>query len=574
MTSKLLSLGRWFAAIILVALVFGCSTDGGEDVAVITIPDSVLADGISFDKEGGTKTLNFTSTAEVTVTPSVSWITASLKTSTANGTMVYNIIAEANPSASDRSASLTVAAGTVSQVVYVYQSAAYGLSVASDTVNLDSSEAATFTVIVNTNGSPEISLSNSWISQVSTKTNPTDNEYYFAVTTNYGTERTGTITFTLDELTAVVTVIQASGASDSDEALPTAKEIASKMYCGVNIGNTLEATGGETSWGNPKVTATYVAGLKALGFNAVRIPCAWYSCHLEDASTYKIKTDWLERVSEVVGYCVDNDMYAIVNIHWDGGWLEDSITSTYNETIGEIQRTLWTQIADYLNSYDEHLLFAGMNEPGMNQSITSSAGTKVIMAYQQDFVDAVRATGGNNASRTLICQGVQTDISTTVSGTYWVPDDTIEDRMMAEVHYYDPYQFTLMEEDASWGVVAWYWGSANHVSGSSRNATWGEEDWVASQMASLKSYFVDKGVPCIIGEFCASKKTDSGIDSSAHNASRELFNRVVVREAKNNGCVPFYWETGVDINRSTGAAREQYAIDGLMAGAAEGVYPW
>jgi hypothetical protein len=77
---------------------------------------------------------------------------------------------------------------------------------------------------------------------------------------------------------------------------------------------------------------------------------------------------WLDRINEVVGYCVANDMYAIVNIHWDGGWLENNCTPDKQEENNRKQQALWTQIANKLNHYDEHLLFAGSNEPNVDTS--------------------------------------------------------------------------------------------------------------------------------------------------------------------------------------------------------------
>ena len=85
-----------------------------------------------------------------------------------------------------------------------------------------------------------------------------------------------------------------------------ARTLAAKMYAGINIGNTLEACdnknkiASETLWGNPKVSEAYIKGLKALGFNAVRIPCAW-DYYIVNPSTYEIDAAWLDRVSEVVG---------------------------------------------------------------------------------------------------------------------------------------------------------------------------------------------------------------------------------------------------------------------------------
>ena len=160
---------------------------------------------------------------------------------------------------------------------------------------------------------------------------------------------------------------------------------------GWNLGNSLEATGSETAWGNPATTLAMINKISEMGFNAVRIPCAWNQ-YLSDESTYEIKTSWLQRVKEVVDYCIQNNLYVILNIHWDGGWLENDIPNGYSETVNTKQSVLWKQIATYFRDYDEHLIFAGCNEPNVENADDMS----VLLKYEQTFVDAVRATGGKN----------------------------------------------------------------------------------------------------------------------------------------------------------------------------------
>lgn len=369
-----------------------------------------------------------------------------------------------------------------------------------------------------------------------------------------------------------------------------AKSLISKIHVGINIGNTLEVPSsdnlnGETGWGNPRVNETYIKGLKALGFNAIRIPCAWHS-HLSDANSYTISPDWLQRVKTVVNYCLANDLYVVLNSHWDTGWLEDNIfdASKQASIIAE-QKAIWTQIANTFIDADEHLIFAGANEPGMNEvskgnswSSDASAVARLV-EYEQAFIDAVRATGGNNAKRCLIFQGLGTDISNTCNYMTTLPSDVVPDRLIAEVHFYDPYQWTIMSEDADWGKTFYYWGSENHKDGSAHNPTWGEEAWVDQQMALMKVNFVENGIPVIIGEF-SSRIQSSGsdasetIDASLHQKSRATYNLYVTKTAKNNGCAPFYWETGSEINRADGTAITTYAIDAIMSGAQQGSYPF
>ena len=188
----------------------------------------------------------------------------------------------------------------------------------------------------------------------------------------------------------------------------TAVQLASKIRLGLNIGNTMEAIGGETAWGNALITESLIKAAKADGFNAIRLPVAWDQ--FSNQQTAKIDQAWLDRVKQVVKYCVDNQMYVLVNIHWDGGWLERNVVPDKQVAVNEKQKAFWTQIATQLRDFDEHLMFASANEP----SIDTATQMPVLDSYHQTFVNAVRATGGKNAYRILVIQGPQTDIDKTM----------------------------------------------------------------------------------------------------------------------------------------------------------------
>lgn len=327
-------------------------------------------------------------------------------------------------------------------------------------------------------------------------------------------------------------------AADATGMSSTAVQLAAKMKLGWNIGNTLEATGSETAWGNPKVTKALIDLVKANGFNAIRIPCAWNQ--YANATTAQINATWLARVKEVVQYCVDNDMYVIVNIHWDGGWLEKNVNEAKKEENNAKQKAFWEQIATHLRGFDEHLLFASANEP----DVKDAAEMAVLKSYHQTFIDAVRSTGGKNAYRNLIVQGPSTDIEKTNQLMTSLPTDSAANRMMAEVHFY-PYQFTLMTEDADWGKMFYYWGAGNHSAiDPSRNATWGEEADVDKFFLMMKTQFVDKGIPVILGEFGAIRRNLTGDALTLHLKSRADFLKYVVKQSRVNGMVPFYWDAG------------------------------
>ena len=352
-------------------------------------------------------------------------------------------------------------------------------------------------------------------------------------------------------------------ASDNTGMTSTAVELANSMTLGLNIGNTLEATGGETGWGNPRISNSFVQSAKERGFDAIRLPCAWDQ--YADQTTAEIDPVWLDRVKEVVQYCFDNDMYVILNIHWDGGWLENNVTPEQQEVNNAKQKAYWEQIATHLRDFDEHLIFAGANEP----NVDNAEQMEVLMSYHQTFIDAVRSTGGRNSHRVLVIQGPRTDIEATNELFQSFPEDEVEDKLMMELHYYTPYQFTLMEEDQGWGNMFYYWGENFHSElEPSRNATWGEEEEMERLFEIVNQQFVQNGYPVILGEYGAYKR--SGVaDQELHEASVEYWNETVTRESIEKGMIPFYWDTGGIIDRNTGDIRDQGVLDAILNGANE-----
>ncbi|MDD4970324.1 MAG: glycoside hydrolase family 5 protein [Paludibacter sp.] len=346
--------------------------------------------------------------------------------------------------------------------------------------------------------------------------------------------------------------------------LSTAQHIAGKMGVGWNLGNTLEAIGGEAAWGGGHTSQKLIDSVKAAGFNTVRLPVSWF-IH-SDTVTSVIDKEWIARVKEIVDYCFKDDMYVIINMHWDKGWLENRVNKANQDIVNKRQRAYWTQIANYFKGYDEHLLFAGANEPGVHDSIQMS----VLLSYHQTFIDAVRATGGNNSSRTLIFQGPSTDVENTYKLMKTLPKDIIADHLMAEVHYYTPYQFCLMENDADWGKKFYYWGKGNHsTTDAAHNATWGEESDVEKYFGKMKEQFVDKGIPVILGEFGAGKrKLSSPSDQVLNNASVESYYKCVVKSAVSKGLIPICWDVpGWLFNRNTGAILDRGIIKSVNQGA-------
>lgn len=352
-------------------------------------------------------------------------------------------------------------------------------------------------------------------------------------------------------------------APDNSEMESTAVQIANKIKLGFNFGNTMEAIGGETAWGNPQITAAQMKLVKDSGFDAIRLPVAWDQYANQD--TALISADWLNRVKQVVQYALDNDLYVVLNIHWDGGWLENNVTPAKQVANNAKQKAFWEQIATHLRDFDERLLFAGTNEP----NVDNAEQMAVLDSYLQTFVDAVRATGGKNSNRVLVVQGPKTDIEETEKLWNGMPLDTAVNKLMAEVHFYAPFNFALMDKDESWGKQSYYWGEGFHsTTDPERNSTWGEEAFVDRLFASMKAKFVDQGIPVVLGEYGPMRRDSlTGDALTLHLASRAYYLRYVTERAIATGMLPFVWDTGSIFNRTSLTVADQQSLDALLLGA-------
>ncbi len=233
------------------------------------------------------------------------------------------------------------------------------------------------------------------------------------------------------------------------------------------------------------------------------------------------------------------------------------------EEVNAKQKAYWTQIATHFKNYNENLLFASANEPATTDA-NYVQESKILETYHQTFVDAVRATGGNNSSRTLIIQGPSTSIdrSVEVFPVSSLPKDVIENRLMFEVHYYDPYTYTLLNDIVNWGAEVnpqYYWGTGDLLaSGEDVIHNCGYNPWgggmgdpcTQSQMdeslGKMKTNYVDKGVPVIIGEFGANDRVGvlSGDNYARHRRGRLAYYEAFMNSARANQVVPIAWDTG------------------------------
>ncbi len=356
--------------------------------------------------------------------------------------------------------------------------------------------------------------------------------------------------------------------SELEQGEVTAMELAEEMAIGWNLGNSLDAyadgKAGETAWGNPEITETLIQSVKDAGFHTIRIPVS-YLGRTGEGPDYTIDAAWLDRIQEVVDYAMEADLYVIINIHHDGNndtgngaWID--ITNPDQTEIQAKFQKLWEQIAGRFASYDERLIFESMNEihdgtyqaPRGEQATTYYAN---VNALNQIFVDTVRKSGSGNAKRCLLVPGYNTNIDYTIEG-FVLPEDTIEDRLMVSVHFYDPYQFALEE---SLGTITW--GST-----AQGNCGWGNEDFVDAQFDRLKTAYIDNGIPVVMGEYGAINK---------HNSDyRNYYMEYVTKAACDREIVPVYWDNGYDgdygfalFDRTTGKVLHQDMLDVMMKAA-------
>lgn len=334
---------------------------------------------------------------------------------------------------------------------------------------------------------------------------------------------------------AVLMLIPCVGSAEEAEAVDngvmreglTALEATRLMGNGINLGNTLEACDSnvgiktntplsyETHWGQPKTTQAMIDGMKAAGFDTIRIPVAWMTnaTHLYEGD-YTIDADYMDRVEEVVRYARKAGMYVIVNDHWDGGWygMFGSESAETRALAMEAYKGMWQQIAERFRDYSDYLIFESANEElgtrfDENSPLYCSDSVVTYLndderyaltnEINQTFVDVVRATGGNNATRFLLIAGYGTNIDQTCDDRFQMPKDTVDSKLMVSVHYYDPWSYCGASSAASatkWGKVSDY-------------------EYMDQQLAKMTK-FTEAGYGVVIGEYGALPCSDGLKDNT------------------------------------------------------------
>ncbi len=306
----------------------------------------------------------------------------------------------------------------------------------------------------------------------------------------------------------------------------------------------------ETWWGNPLCTQALFDKAAAAGFKSVRIPITWMGS-FGPGPDYLINEDRLNRIAEVIGYAEKAGMNAIINMHHDDCgahteghpypeefWIDPGRAAadpSYNEKVKEQLSAMWKQIARKLRDKGDFLMFESFNEPGSGffwswatdeEKDAHAAEFQCLNEWNQVFVDAVRSTGGNNASRWLIVVGAaakERNLDRLI-----VPKDYVSNnRIMVSIHFYEPEDFALgsLEE----------WG---HTAQISDEEIWRyDETFITTEFQRYKEQYMDRGIPLCVDEIGFSYR-----DNERGNAFSLYYIEYLVRAAKLNGFATFLWQ--------------------------------
>ncbi len=321
--------------------------------------------------------------------------------------------------------------------------------------------------------------------------------------------------------------------SAAEANFENANQAVENITVGWNLGNTLDPVGDwidssngtapyETAWGNPVTTKEMLTVVKNAGYNAVRVPVSWAQ-HIDNEGN--IDKVWLDRVNEVVDYVISQGMYCILNTHHERDyWFKASMSSYY--TYEKRFSNLWNQIATRFRNYDEKLIFEAYNEildeAGNWTESNSTDAYEAANKFNQLFVNTVRLTGGNNSMRNLMVQTYSAGSSDKTFNNFVMPNDTVSNHIIVQVHNYDPQAFT--NKDVTWTTPTKEWGSDKDKS---------EIDWI---MQNFKNFSDRINAPVVIGEF--------GSMDQNNEAARARHASYFVKAAYDRGVKCFVWDDG------------------------------
>lgn len=262
---------------------------------------------------------------------------------------------------------------------------------------------------------------------------------------------------------------------------------------------------------------------------------------------YTIDSAWMNRVKEIVDWAYDEDMYIIINIHHD-----NCTKDNFNDTIGfypseeckdesiKYITSIWSQVSQTFKDYNEKLIFEVLNEPRLqgdehewgyvSSCSTCKEAMNVLNEFNQEALDTIRASGGNNATRLVMIPSLCASTDAAFSSDFKMPNDSAKNALALSAHMYTPHPFAM--------------------------GTPGGETFTSSHKSTLDSYFnklnnlyVSKGIPVVIGEMGATNKNNL--------KDREAWFDYFVKESRKYGMTACVWDNGA-WNVSDGEYGEKY----------------
>lgn len=341
-----------------------------------------------------------------------------------------------------------------------------------------------------------------------------------------------------------------------------AMKLLKDMKCGWNLGNTFDAFNGytshtrgtamETSWVGAKTTKKLIAAIKEAGFNTIRMPVSWHN-HVDENDV--IDPEWIDRVKEVAGWALDLDMYVIVNTHHDNDvkyYYPDTVHYDRSEAY---LSAIWTQMAEAFKDCDDHLILESMNEPRLvgtayewnwNSNVSECRlSAKYLNQLNQKFVDIVRASGGNNATRYLAVPAYSASPWYAVDQAFQLPEDTADNRIIVAAHAYTPYNFALniQSKDRTFDI----------------EKDQSKKGEIANFMNGLYNRFIQNGIPVMMDEFGA-------LDKDGNLQDRVNFTAYYVASASARGITCVWWD-----NHNFTGGGERFGL--IRRNTLEWVYP-
>ena len=548
-----------------VAVACGSKPDETEPVKLAANPAE-----LTFDAAGGTKEITVTSGIKPTVSCSDSWLSVS-EGSYLGTSLALSVTAKENTGTTARSGSIRVIGDKQSLMIAVNQKVAEVPMTADKTSAAFDRFGGETEIVITSSTQPTVSDVPSWcLASLGSIDSDKKTTLTIATPANRSAEaKSGEVTVSCGSQSVKVSVSLEAYQTPAMASAPvlTQEMVFAAMAPGWNMGNHMDAISNgiasETVWGNSKCTQATMDGVKAAGFKAVRIPVTWTG-HIGDAPAYRLEEKWLARVEEIVGYAEKAGLVAIVNTHHDESYFLDIAkaynNSSQNEKVKDEIFSVWAQIAQRFKDKGEWLVLESFNEiqdGGWGWSDAFKANPQpqynTLNGWNQVFVDAVRSTGGNNATRWLGIPGYAASPGFTIAGLVLPNDYTSANRLMVGVHDYDPYYYTIADPlTAQWG----------HTADPSKRCSDYDEEGVVAVFDQLKAAYLDKDIPVYIGEMGCSR----------HNAAdlpyQYYYLEYFCKAAADRGLPGYLWDNGASgagsekhgyIDHGTGAVFDDYA---------------